>query len=355
MTKQKKTTSALGLTALLTLILFAVILLLISFLAWFGYMGVKTGRISPMFLIERPSVMILTICVISLVLGAILMGIIRHLLIRPIGRMSQAMQQLAEGHFDTRIAMSDFRPKEILLFTENFNKAAEALGSVEILRSDFISNFSHEFRTPIHTLVSIAELLRSGECSPEETGEYLDIIIDQARRLSSLAANVLYLTRLETAAAPMETHELNLSELLRQNLVMFDHQCSEKRLDLQTDISPVQLRGNADLLLQMMRNILDNAIKFSPEGAAVRVELRAQEDRAVFRVTDHGCGMDQATLDHMFDKFYQGDTSHSAEGFGLGLPMVRRIVELHRGTITVESSVGTGSAFTVELPAECGA
>lgn len=350
MSNKQKLPPTWGLTVILAAILFGIVTLLISFLAWFGYMGVKTGRISPLFLIERPSVMILLICAISLTLGIVIMAIVQKLLIGPIGEMTKAMQQLAEGKFDTRVPLSTFRPREIVSFTESFNKTAETLSSVEILRSDFISSFSHEFKTPIHALVGIAELLKSGECSPAETEEYLDIIIDQSKRLASLSSNVLYLTKLETGAAPVEMEELNLSELLRQKLVMFDHKCSEKSLDLQANIEPVELCGNDNLLLQMIGNILDNAIKFSPEGGRIMVELQAKEDRAVFRVTDQGCGMDQATIDRIFDKFYQGDTSHSAEGFGLGLPMVKKIVELHRGRLTVESRLGTGSAFTVELP-----
>lgn len=212
------------------------------------------------------------------------------------------------------------------------------------------TSFSHEFKTPIHSLVGIAELLKSGDCSPEETEEYLDSIIDQSKRLASLSSNVLYLTKLETGTAPVEMEMQNFSELLRQKLVMFDHKCSEKNLDLQTKIEPVEVYGNDNLLLQMIGNILDNAIKFSADGGTVLVEVLSQRDRAVFKVTDHGCGMDKATMDRIFDKFYQGDTSHCAEGFGLGLPMVKKIVELHRGRLTVESRVGTGSAFTVELP-----
>ncbi|MGN0203597.1 MAG: ATP-binding protein [Coprococcus sp.] len=342
--------TAWSLTVLLAAVLFGIIVFLISFFAWFGYMGVKTERISPLFLIEKPSVMIVVICVISLILGLVIMTIVQKLLIGPICEMTKAMQQLAAGKFDTRVPMSMFRPREIVTFTESFNKTAETLSSVEILRSDFINNFSHEFKTPIHSLVGIAELLRGGDCSPEEMEEYLDIIIDQSKRLASLSTNVLYLTKLETETVPVEMKMLNLSELLRQKLVMFDHKCNEKRLELHTNIEQIELYGNDNLLLQMIGNILDNAIKFSPEGDSVLVELLAKEDRVVFKVTDHGCGMDKETINRIFDKFYQGDTSHSAEGFGLGLPMVKKIVELHRGRLTVESRVGKGSVFTVELP-----
>ncbi|MGM9606290.1 MAG: ATP-binding protein [Oscillospiraceae bacterium] len=350
MNKKQNIPSALGLTVILAAILFGIILLLISFMAWFGYMGVKTGRISPLFLIEKPSVMIMVICVISLILGIVIMSIVQKLLIGPIGEMTKAMRQLAEGNFETRVPLSAFRPREIVTFTESFNKTAETLSSVEILRSDFINNFSHEFKTPINSLVGIAELLKSGDCSPEETEEYLDIIIDQSKRLASLSSNVLYLTKLETGASSVEMDTLNLSELLRQVLVMFDYKCSEKDLDLEVGIDSIELTGSADLLTQMMGNILDNAIKFSAGGSSIEVELSAQEDHAVFKVTDHGCGMDQETVGRIFDKFYQGDTSHSAEGFGLGLPMVKKIVELHRGRLVVESQTGKGSVFTIELP-----
>ena len=350
MNKRKKPPSTLGLMVVLAAILFGMIALLISFFAWFGCMGVKTGRISPLYLLERPSVMFAAICAISLILGVVIMSIIQKLLIGPIGEMTAAMRRLAEGKFETRVSPGAFRPGEIVTFAESFNKTAETLSSVEILRSDFISNFSHEFKTPIHSLVGIAELLKSGNCSPEETEEYLDIIIDQSKRLAALASNVLYLTKLETGTAPVETETLNLSELVRQKLVLFDHPCSEKNLELRTDIEPVEVCGNETLLGQMIGNILDNAVKFSPEGETVLVELREEAGKAVLKVTDHGCGMDKATIERIFDKFYQGDTSHSAEGFGLGLPMVKKIVELHRGRLTVESRVGTGSSFTVELP-----
>lgn len=339
------------LTGILAVILFGIIIILISFMAWFGYMGVKAERISATFLLERPSVVFLAICVISLTLGIVIMAIVQKLLIAPIGEMTMAMKQLADGKFDTRVRLNGtFRPGEIITFSESFNKTAEALSSVEILRSDFISNFSHEFKTPIHSLVGIAELLKSGGCSPEETEEYLDVIIDQSKRLASLSTNVLYLTKLETGSAPVQMKALNLSELLRQKLVMFDHKCVEKGVELETNIEPVKLDGNDDLLLQMMGNILENAIKFSPEGETISVELLAKETRAVFKVTDRGCGMSKETVGRIFDKFYQGDTSHSVEGFGLGLPMVRKIVELHRGRIVVESQVGKGSVFTIELP-----
>lgn len=161
---------------------------------------------------------------------------------------------------------------------------------------------------------------------------------------------MLYLTKLETGASPIEMDTLNLSELLRQVLVMFDFKCSEKELEIETEIEEIKFYGSADLLMQMMSNILGNAIKFSPNRESIEVELLDQGNHAIFRVTDYGCGMDEKTISRIFDKFYQGDTSHSAEGFGLGLPMVKKIVELHRGRIVVNSQVEKGSVFTVELP-----
>lgn len=198
--------------------------------------------------------------------------------------------------------------------------------------------------------MGIAELLKSGDCSAEETDEYLDIIIDHSKRLAALSSNVLYLTKLETEASDPEMAVINLSELLRQKLVMFDHKCMEKELALETEIQPVKLYGNDNLLSQMMGNILDNAIKFSPSGSTISVTILQKDNTAVFRVKDQGCGMDKKTMGRIFDKFYQGDTSHAAEGFGLGLPMVKKIIELHRGQLKVESQIGKGTVFTVELP-----
>lgn len=350
--KIKRTISSVwGLTAVLAVVLFGIIILLVSFMAWFGYMGVKTERITATFLLEKPGVVILAICIISLTLGIIIMLIVQKLLISPIRKMTKALQQLAAGKFNTRLHLDNaLQPKEIITFSESFNKTAEKLSSVEILRSDFISNFSHEFKTPIHSLVGIAELLKNGDCPPEETKEYLDIIIDQSKRLASLSTNVLYLTKLETDTASVDMQTFNLSELLRQKLVMFDHKCLEKELEIYTSIEPVEFYGNDSLLSQMIENILDNAIKFSPVGSTIFVSLQKEKKRTIFKVKDHGCGMAKETIARIFEKFYQGDTSHSAEGFGLGLPMVKKIVELHHGQLTVESQIGKGSVFTIELP-----
>lgn len=338
------------LTALLAVIIFGVIILLISLVAWFGCMGVRSGQISATFLLESPLGITVAVLVISLLLSVVIMLVVQRLLIRPLNQMTWAVRQLAEGHFDTRIQLDDLlHPREVTDFAEHFNIAAERLGSVEILRSDFINNFSHEFRTPIHALVGIAELLKAGGLSPEENEEYLDIIIAQSRRLSELSTSVLSLTKLESTSR-VDMAPVNLSELLRQKLLLFDLACSEKALQLEADIAAVQLEGNESLLAQMMGNLLDNAIKFSPQEGVLQVSLHQRDGRAVFRVQDHGCGMDQQTLEHVFDKFYQGDRAHATEGFGLGLPMVKKIVELHQGLLTVESQVGEGSVFTVALP-----
>lgn len=355
MNKKTKHTfsSSWGLTAILTLILFGIIIILVSFMALIGYIGVRNGQITATYLLEKPIVVILAICIISLIISIVIMLIIQRLLIRPINQVTKAMQQLATGNFEERIYLKDsLRPREIKTFAESFNKTAEALSSVEILRTDFINNFSHEFKTPIHSLVGIAEFLKSGDCPPEEINEYLDAIIDQSKRLATLSTNVLYLTKLETETTSLEMKNLDLSELLRQRLLLFDYKCNEKKLNVKTYINPLTLYGNADLLSQMMGNILDNAIKFSPDGSSISVELLSKENYAVFKVKDHACGMDKETINRIFEKFYQGDASHATEGFGLGLPMVKKIVELHCGRLKVESQVGKGTAFTIELPVD---
>lgn len=353
MNRKKSISSVWGLTVILSIIVFGVIVILVSFFASLGIKGVRSGKITETALLERPGIAVLAICIISLILGIVIMVIIQKFLISPIKKMTEAVRQLAVGNFDTRInSYNPFQPKELRDFSESFNKTAERLSSVEILRNDFINNFSHEFKTPINSLVGIAELLKTGDCSPEKTAEYLDVIIDQSKRLAALSANVLYLTKLETGAASFEMEQINLSELLRRTILLFDHKCGEKELELNAEIQPAEVYGNSDLLSQMMSNILDNAIKFSPEKSKISVELSEKESRAVFRVTDRGCGMDKETVGRIFDKFYQGDTSHSAEGFGLGLPMVKKIVELHHGQLKVESKLGKGSVFTIELPTE---
>ena len=348
--KIKDVFSTLSLTVLFTLNLFFIVFLFLAFVTLLVYFGVDGG-----FLVTDGHVtiggaltMIYAVC-IFIALSIVIM--IRMVFIGPIRKIMAAMGRLAKGDFSVRIDMSNeaYRPREIREFAESFNKAAEELSGTEILRKDFINNFSHEFKTPIVSISGFADLLLDVDLPPEDQKEYLTIIRDESKRLAELSTNILTLNRIESQAILRDTENIRLGEQIRQSVLLTEQKWRDKNLDFEADIEDVEYLGNEALLKEVWLNILDNAAKFSPEGEVVSVTLHKKGGEIIAAVTDHGPGMDEKTRAHIFEQFYQGDTSHRSQGNGLGLAMVRKIVELHGGKVSVDSSPGNGSSFTVVL------
>lgn len=348
--KIKDVFSTLSLTVLFTLNLFFIVFLFLAFVTLLVYFGVDGG-----FLVTDGHVtiggaltMIYAVC-IFIALSIVIM--IRMVFIGPIRKIMAAMGRLAKGEFSVRIDMSNeaYCPREIREFAESFNKAAEELSGTEILRKDFINNFSHEFKTPIVSICGFADLLLDVDLPPEDQKEYLTIIRDESKRLAELSTNILTLNRIESQAILRDTENIRLGEQIRQSVLLTEQKWRDKNLDFEADIEDVEYLGNEALLKEVWLNILDNAAKFSPEGEVVNVTLHKKGGEIIAAVTDHGPGMDEKTKAHIFEQFYQGDTSHRSQGNGLGLAMVRKIVELHGGKISVDSSPGNGSSFTVIL------
>lgn len=265
---------------------------------------------------------LLRTAVISILTGTILTLCIGHVPLRPIYKLMHAIHSVSEGNFQTKIYLE--HPKEFRELSHCFNQMTEELAGIEMLRSDFINNFSHEFKTPMVSILGFANLLKKGDLTAEEQTEYLDIIIEEAKRLTALSANVLNLSKVESMSFLTDPTSFNVGE---------------QKMD-----------GNEQLLKQVWTNLIDNAIKFSPEKSEIILSMETESDSFTVTITDHGLGMDEKTQHSIFDKFYQGDPSHSSEGNGLGLAIVKKIVELHHGTITVKSQPMQGSSFTVMLP-----
>lgn len=348
--KIKDVFSTLSLTVLFTLNLFFIVFLFLAFVTLLVYFGVDGG-----FLVTDGHVtiggaltMIYAVC-IFIALSIVIM--IRMVFIGPIRKIMAAMGRLAKGEFSVRIDMSNeaYCPREIREFAESFNKAAEELSGTEILRKDFINNFSHEFKTPIVSISGFADLLLDVDLPPEDQKEYLTIIRDESKRLAELSTNILTLNRIESQAILRDTENIRLGEQIRQSVLLTEQKWRDKNLDFEADIEDMEYLGNEALLKEVWLNILDNAAKFSPEGEVVSVTLHKKGGEIIATVTDHGPGMDEKTKAHIFEQFYQGDTSHRSQGNGLGLAMVRKIVELHGGKVSVDSSPGNGSSFTVIL------
>ncbi|MBU5334912.1 HAMP domain-containing sensor histidine kinase [Intestinibacter bartlettii] len=269
-------------------------------------------------------------------------------ILMPIRNLNYATGEVSKGNFKIQLPIpNDF---EMGSLTAKFNSMVKELNSIETLRNDFINNVSHEIKTPIATIQGFSNLLKDDTLSKEDRDEYLDIIISETSRISNLTSNILKLTKLETQGIMTDKTSFSLDEQLRHSILLLQRDLSEKNLDIDIDLDRVQIYSNEELLQQVWLNLLSNAIKFTNENGKISIQLMDTEDTATVKITDNGIGMKAESLNHIFDKFYQEDRSHSSNGNGLGLPLVKRIVDLCGGTIRVKSLLGEGSSFTVELP-----
>lgn len=286
--------------------------------------------------------------IISILIGTILTLCIGHLPLRPLYTFMQAIHSVSDGNFHTKIYLE--HPKEFRELSRCFNQMTEELAGIEMLRSDFINNFSHEFKTPMVSILGFAQLLKKGNLNASEQAEYLDIIIDEAKRLTALSTNILNLSKVESMSLLTDSTTFNAGEQIRECVVLLEKKWAEKGISFDLHLLEQNIDGNAHLLKQVWTNLIDNAIKFSPVKSEIVLSMDKHSDTFTVTITDYGCGMDEKTQHYIFDKFYQGDSSHSSEGNGLGLALVKKIIELHHGTITVNSQPLQGSSFMVTLP-----
>lgn len=271
----------------------------------------------------------------------------------PLHSMAEATGKVAKGDFSVYVPALHTADKldylDVMIL--DFNKMVEELGSIETLKTDFVSNVSHEMKTPIAVIKNCAEMLQMGQITEEAKVEYAETIENAAERLSNLISNILKLNKLENQSIMPELRDYDICRQLSECILQFEERWDEKELALETRIEDkAMVRADADLLELVWNNLISNAIKFTEKGGSVTISQTSDEDRMIVAVSDTGCGIAEENINHIFDKFYQGDTSHSKEGNGLGLAMVKRILELMDGDIQVVSEEGKGSTFTVTLP-----
>lgn len=271
---------------------------------------------------------------------------------RPTKRIISAGEKITSGDFNVRI--EKFRDnggyESFNSIIDCFNKMAEELGSVETLRTDFIANVSHELKTPLSVMQNYGTMLQCPDLSDEKRIEYAKGITDNSRRLASLITNILKLNKLENQQIFPVSERFDLSEQLCESLLQFEEIWERKNIDIETEIEDsTYINSDSELLSLVWNNLFSNAFKFTENGGKVSVLLTADDEYAVIRISDTGCGISAETGKHIFEKFYQGDTSHSMQGNGLGLALVKRVVDIMQGEIGIESEVGKGSIFTVKL------
>lgn len=270
---------------------------------------------------------------------------------RPVRVITDATERITSGDFSARVesfhgaGMEGFHQ-----IGEAINAMATELSGVETLRTDFIANVSHEMKTPLAVMQNYGTLLQSPNLSEEKRVEYAKVITDSSRRLADMMTNILKLNRLENQQIYPQTATYNLSEQLCECLLQFEQVWEAKDIAIETDIpEDLQISADAELLSLVWNNLFSNAFKFTESGGTVSLTLAEEGPYAVVKVKDTGCGMTPEIGAHIFEKFYQGDTSHATRGNGLGLALVKRVVDIMQGEIEVESTVGVGSTFTVKI------
>lgn len=299
-----------------------------------------------------PSLGIYTLISLLLVSGitvALMSYFIGRRVLTPLVKLSSASKEVARGNFDVTVSDSS-KMEEVQSTFRNFNAMVRELKSISTLSSDFIANVSHEFKTPLSVIEGYAMLLQDDRLTVQEREDYLNKILVNTRRLNTLVGNILMLSKMETKPLPEQYTRFRLDEQLRQVVAQLEPQWSAKGISFRVRLDEVELLGWEQVLPYVWSNLISNAIKFSPSGSVIALTLLEQRECAVVTVSDRGCGMEPDVQERIFEKFYQGDTSHKAEGNGLGLALVRQIVELSQGVVEVESQPGKGSTFRVILP-----
>lgn len=296
--------------------------------------------------------------------GAVALGLtlftrrkIRTTYEEPVHKLGAATKQVANGDFS--VYVPTFHTPDKLDYLDimimDFNKMVEELGSIEVLKTDFFSNVSHEIKTPLAVIQSNAELLDKGNLTDEQRRECTRTILNSTKRLSNLITNMLKLNKLEKQVIKPISQSYDLCAQLCECALQFEEIWEKKNIEFVAEIEDrAFIESDCGLMELVWTNLLSNAIKFTPSGGTVTLAQTSDETEITVSVSDTGCGMDEETIKHIFEKFYQGDTSHSTEGNGLGLALVQRILELSDATIEVKSEVGKGTVFTVKLPVNFG-
>lgn len=289
-------------------------------------------------------------------MATVLDGLRRHFFInRPVQKITEAAEKITKGDFSVRIdpvyvGANDAHLNKII---DCFNKMAQELSGTETLRTDFIANVSHELKTPLAVMKNYGTLLQQPDLPEEKRMEYAKAVCESSSKQASLITNILKLNKLENQRLFPVAERYELSEQLRECLLGYEYVWEQKNIDISADIAEdVFVRADSELLSLVWNNLLSNAFKFTPEGGSVALSLKSDEKYITVSISDTGCGIPPEVGKHIFEKFYQGDTSHSAQGNGLGLALVKRVVDIMKGGISVESEVGKGSTFTVRLSRE---
>lgn len=268
----------------------------------------------------------------------------------PINQINEATKKIATGDFG--IELESDREDEIGELTENFNIMAKDLNKIEVLQKDFINNVSHEMKTPISSIKGFAQLLENENLTEEEKKDYVGIIVEESDRLLNISTNILKLSKLQNKDKLTNKKDIDIAEQIKKVVNVLEKKWSEKNIQISVNLPKTIINGDEELLHQVWMNLIDNSIKFTKENGKINISIKKNNNNVEISIKDNGIGMTEEEKKKVFERFYQVDQSHYSEGSGLGLSIVKRIINLSDGKIRIESEKGKGSNFIIELPYE---
>ena len=344
-------TQRFSLSLIFGIFVFAVLLIAIVFAVFavwlLGKFGVITGGLED----SSMSLIVAIMSVISLIIGAGMSLLLGKIPLKPINDLINRMNRLAAGDFSARLKFGGSWKSypAFCEMSESFNKLAKELENTEMLRGDFINNFSHEFKTPIVSIAGLAKLVNKDNLTDEQRAKYLTAIEEESLRLAAMATNVLNLTKIENQAILSDISSFNLSEQIRSCVLLLENKWERKNIELALEFNEYEIEANEEMLKEVWINLLDNAIKFSPRCGTVGVSITESIGKISVTVSNTGSEISEENMKKIWNKFYQADESHASEGNGVGLAIVKRVVEIHGGNVSVKSGNGVTSC-TVDLP-----
>lgn len=344
--KEPKIPPRAALTILFATVVFSILVITMSIIGFVTFLLLQTGILHR---IDSPNVMvlILMLALASILVGTVVGAIMSRFPLKPVNILINGMNRLASGDYKTRVDLGRIEIAQKV--SGSFNTLAEELQQTEMLRSDFVNNFSHEFKTPIVSIRGFAKLLQRGALPHEQQQEYLDIIVEESTRLADMATSVLNLTKVENQSILTDVTRFNVSEQIRDCVLLLEKKWSQKGLIITAQFDEHEISANEELLKQVWINLIDNAVKFSPESGEIGITITEAHNMATVSIKNTGLEISSDDKKRIFDKFWQGDSSHSSEGTGIGLSIAKRITDLHKGSISVVSSPKE-TVFSVQLP-----
>ena len=289
------------------------------------------------------------VLLISILSGAAIAVGLSKIFVSPMMKLGDAMRKVAGGDFTVHLDCTS-KIRDVREVYGSFNTMVKELGNTETLQTDFVSNVSHEFKTPINAIEGYASLLQDSQLTAEQKNAYIDKIIFNTRRLSDLVGNILLLSKVNNQTISLKASTFRLDEQVRQSILALESKWEKKEIEFDIDLDEIEYTGYENLLSHVWLNLIDNAVKFSPQNGQIRIRLKQLAGSVTFSIWDNGLPIPEADIGRIFNKFYQGDNSHASEGNGLGLALVRKIVAAAHGTINVTSSEDAGTEFVVALP-----